>query len=171
MNSNLSYSPETPKLGQNWGLFAPCDLEIWHVTLKNNRAPLLLQAFCIISQALVNISWSYSPETPNPRQNQRFFVPCDLEIWQMTLENNRAPNLTYFKPCASFHSHRSIQTVVTVQKRWIWVKIGNFCPPVTLKFDRWPWKTIGHLFYATSSCVHDFIAICEFKRELQSGNG
>ena len=33
------------------------------------------------------------------------------------------------------------------------------------------WKTIGHLFYATSSCVHHCVAICEFKKELQSGNG
>ena len=41
---------------------------------------------------------------------------------------------------------------------------------VTLKFDGWPWKTIGQLFYATSSFVHHFIIICEFKLELQSGN-
>ena len=41
---------------------------------------------------------------------------------------------------------------------------------MTLKFDRWPWKTIGHLFYATSSFVHHFVAIGEFKLELQSGN-
>ena len=31
-------------------------------------------------------------------------------------------------------------------------------------------KTIGHLFYATSSFVQHFIAIGEFKLELQSGN-
>ena len=42
---------------------------------------------------------------------------------------------------------------------------------VTLKFDGWPWITIGHLFQATSSCVHHSIIICEFKLELQSGNG
>ena len=42
--------------------------------------------------------------------------------------------------------------------------------PVTSKFDRWPWKTIGHLFYATSNFVFHFIAICQFKMELQSGN-
>ena len=41
---------------------------------------------------------------------------------------------------------------------------------MTLKFDGWPWKTIGHLFYATSSFVHHFVAICVFKLELQSGN-
>ena len=34
----------------------------------------------------------------------------------------------------------------------------------------WPWKTTGHLFYATSSFVHHFAAIGEFKLELQSGN-
>ena len=41
---------------------------------------------------------------------------------------------------------------------------------VTLKFDGGPWKTIGHLFYATSSFVHHFVAIVEFKLELQSRN-
>ena len=49
-------------------------------------------------------------------------------------------------------------------------KIGDMLSRVTLKFDRWPWKTIGHLFYATSSFVHHFVAIGEFKLELQSGN-
>ena len=42
--------------------------------------------------------------------------------------------------------------------------------PTPLKFDRWPWKTIGHLFYTTSSFVHHFIVIGEFKLELQSRN-
>ena len=152
------------------------------------------------------------------------FFPSDLEIWRMTLKNNRAPRLCYFKLFPLFHSHGSIQTGVTVQKCQILVKIGdffsrvtlkfdrwhcktigtspnilqalciiswssvhsnfsfspdppnsgqngNFLPCVTLKFDRWHWKTIGHLFYATSSCVHDFIAICDFEQELQSRNG
>ena len=39
-----------------------------------------------------------------------------------------------------------------------------------MQFDIWPWKTIEHLFYATSSLVHHFVAIGEFKLELQSGN-
>ena len=30
---------------------------------------------------------------------------------------------------------------------------------VTLKFEGWPWKTIGHLFYATSSFVQHFVGI------------
>ena len=98
-----------------------------------------------------------------------FCVSCDLEIWQMTLKNNRAPLLCYFKLCASFYSHQWIQTGVTVPKRPIWVKFNDFLSRVTLKFDGWPWKTIGHLSEATSSFMHHFI-ICEFKLELQSGN-
>ena len=49
-------------------------------------------------------------------------------------------------------------------------KSAFFLSRVTLKFDRWPWKTIGHLFYIASSFVHHFRAIGEFKLELQSGN-
>ena len=57
-----------------------------------------------------------------------------------------------------------------VRKRPIWVKIGDVLSHVTLKFDGWPWKTIGHLSFAVSSFVQHFIAIGEFKLELQSGN-
>ena len=57
-----------------------------------------------------------------------------------------------------------------VRKRPIWVKIGDVLSRVTLQFDGWPCKTIGHLFYATSSFVHHFVPIGEFKLELQSGN-
>ena len=102
--------------------------------------------------------------------NHRFFVPCDLEIWWMALENNRAPLLYYIKLCASFQIHRWIQIGITVRKRSIWVKIGNFLSHVTLKFDRWHRKKIEHLFYVASSFVYHFTAISEFKLELQSGN-
>ena len=95
-----------------------------------------------------------------------FFGPCDLEIW-LTLKNNRAPLLCYFKLCASFRSHQWIQTGVRVRKRSIRVKIIDFLARVTLKFNRWPWKSIGNLSYATSSFVHHFIAISEFKLELR----
>ena len=57
-----------------------------------------------------------------------------------------------------------------VRKCPIWVKIGDVLCRVTLKFDGWPWKTIGHLSFAVSSFVQHFIAIGEFKLELQSGN-
>ena len=78
---------------------------------------MLLQALYIISLPSVNSNWSYSPETPNSGQNQRLFVPCDLEIWRMTLKNNRAPLLCHIKLCTSFHCHMWIQTGVTVRKQ------------------------------------------------------
>ena len=88
----------------------------------------------------------------------------------MIFKNNRAPLLCYFKLCAAFRSHWWIQTGVKVRKHLIWVKIDDFLSRVTLKFDWWPSKTIGNLFYDTSSFVQHFIAIEEFKLELQSGN-
>ena len=58
--------------------------------------------------------------------NWMFLEPCDLEIWRMTLQNNRAPLLCYFKLCAAFRTHWWIQSSITVQKRPIWVKFDNF---------------------------------------------
>ena len=55
-----------------------------------------------------------------------------------------------------------------IRKRSIRVIIGDIF--VTLKFDGWPKKTIWHLFNYTSSFVHHFKAIGEFKLELKSGN-
>ena len=42
------------------------------------------------------------------------------------------------------------------------------CVPCDLEISRMTLKTLGHLFYATSRFEHHFIAICEFKLELQS---
>ena len=82
----------------------------------------------------MDLNWSYSPETPNLGQIRRFLEPCDLEIWRMTLKNNRAPLLSIIKPYAWFHHHMWIQTGVTVRKRLSWVVTS-----VTLTFDLWPW--------------------------------
>ena len=148
----------------------PCDLEIWWMTLKNNRAPLL----CYIKNfaSFQSHRWIQTEGTVRKRsigsKNRRFFVPCHLEIWQMALRNNRAALLCWSKRYASFRSHQWIQTKVTVRKRSRRVKFCDFLSLVTLKFDGWPWKTI--VFYIASSFLHHFIAIDEFKLELQSGN-
>ena len=128
------------------------------------------QALCIISNPSVNSNWSCSLETLTSGKIWRFFVPRDLIIWWITLENNRAPLLYYVKLCASFQIHQWIQTGVTVQKRSIRVKIGDILSCATLKFDGWPWKPTGRLFYAPSSFLHHFIAIIVLRMELHSGN-
>ena len=125
------------------------------------------------------------------------FVLRDLEMIWMTLKNNRAPLIYCNKLCVSFQSHGWIQTGVTVRKLSIQVKIYTLLSHVTLKLTddiekhgrieigvtvrrRSIWvksgtflsyvKFNGHLSYADSSFVHNFIAIAESKLELHSGN-
>ena len=106
------------------------------VAAKNNRAPLLCHfKLCVAFRSHWWIQTGVkSPETPNLGQIWRFLEPCDLEIWRMTLKNNRAPLLSIIKLYASFHHHMWIQTRVTVWKRLSWVLTS-----VTLTFDLWPW--------------------------------
>ena len=129
VNSNWSYSPETPNLGQIRWFLEPCDLEIWRMTFKNNRAPLL--CYFKVCAAFHSHWWFQTGDTVRKRpiwgQIWRFLAPCDLEISRMTLKNNRAPLLCYFKVCASFGSHWWIQTGVTVRKTLFWaVRPRNF---------------------------------------------
>ena len=102
--------------------------------------------------------------------NRQFFPP--MWSWNLMddLEKQRALLLYCIKLFASFQIHWWIQTGFTVQKGSIRVEIGDLLSRVTLKLDGWPWKTIWHLFYATSSFVQHFVPISEFKLELQSGN-
>ena len=74
-----------PKLNSNHRFFHPCHLEIWWMTPKSKRAPLL---YCIKLCASFQIhQWFLSGVT----------------VWKwITLENNRAPLLQYVKRCASF---------------------------------------------------------------------
>ena len=117
-----------PNLGQIWRFLEPCDLEIWRMTFKNNRAPLL--CYFKLYAPFRSHWWIQtgvkSPETPNLGQIRRFLEPCDLEIWRMTFKNNRAPLLCYFKLYVSSRSHWWIQTGVRVRKRPIWVKFDAF---------------------------------------------
>ena len=92
---------------QSGNIQFPSDLEIRRMTLNNNGASLpwhlkICASFC---SHRGNSNWC--PKTPNMCQNRRLFVPCDLEIWQITLKNNRSPPLNVL--CASFRSHCWIQ--------------------------------------------------------------
>ena len=171
MNSNWSFSPETPNLGQNRRFFLavwPCNLTYDLKTIEHifNATSSFVQHFVAIGEFKLEL------QSGNAQFGSisMIFRPCDLEIWRMTLQNNRAPFLCYFKLCASFRTHWWIQTGVTVRKRPIWVKINDFLSRVTFKLNGWPWKTKGHLFYDILSFVHHFKAIGKFKLKLQSGN-
>ena len=142
-----AYSLETHNLGQNRWCFVPCDLEIWWMTLQNNRAPLL--CYFKLCAAFRSHWWIQTGVAVRKRpiwvKFRRYLEPCDLEIWRMTLKNNRTHLLCYFKLYALFRSHRWNQAGVTVRKRPIWVKINDFFEPcdlviwrMTLKNNRAP---------------------------------
>ena len=157
--------------GQNGRFFAPCDLKIWWITLKNNRAPLLC---CFkLCASFHSHRWIQTKVTVRKRSiwsKSAIYCPMWPSNLMDDLEKQQGTSSTLLQACASFHNHRWILTKVTVWKRSIRVKIGDFLSRMSLKFDEWPWKTIGHLFYATSSFMHHFVAIGEFKLELHSGN-
>ena len=116
------------KLDSNHRFFSPSDLQIQWMTPEHNRAPFLYYINLCLSFQIHQ--WIQTEVTVEKRpiwvKIDNFLEPCDLAIWRMTLKNNRAPLLCYFKLCASFCSHWWIQTGVTVQKRAIWVKFDNF---------------------------------------------
>ena len=107
VNSNCSYSLETSNLGQNWWFSA-------RMTLKFDGWPW--KAIGHLFDAIGEFKLELVPNAQIGSKSAFFFVLCDLEILWITLKNNRAPLLCYFKLCVSFNSHRSIQTAVTVWK-------------------------------------------------------
>ena len=110
--------------------FSLCDLEIWCMILKNNTAPLLYYIKLCVSFQIHLPRWIQTKVTVRKRTIRvkicDFFVLCDLEIWWLTLENNRAPLLYYIELCASFHTHWWFRISVRVRKRSIRVKTNNF---------------------------------------------
>ena len=132
--------------------------------LKNNRAPLLCCfKLCVSFHSHQWIQTKVSPEMLNSGQNRWFNVPCDLEIWQMTLKNNRAPLLCYFKLCASFRSHWWIQTGVTVQKHPIWSKS-------TIFLAVWPWNFMDDLEKQQGTSHKQHQAICIIPSSYMNSN-
>ena len=128
------------------------------MTLKNIRAPLL--CFFKLDASFHSHQWIQPKATVRKRSIRvKIGDSCPLWPWNLTddLEQGKSEG---FESC-----DRPI-----VRKRPIWVKIGDVLYRVTLKFDGWPWKTIGHLSFAVSSFLQHFIAMGEFKLELQSGN-
>ena len=117
----------------------------------------------------MNSNWSYSPETPNLGQIRWLFsrVNLQFDVWTWKTIGH------LFYGTWSFVHH-----FVAIGDFKLEIQSGNaqFGSKSTIYIAVWPcnWrmtlKTIGHLFYATSSLVHHFVAIGEFKLESQSGN-
>ena len=116
------------RVKKSTNFFSRVTLEILQMTLKNNRASLLCYfKLCVSFRTHWWIQIGVTVrKKPTLGQIRRFLEPCELEIWRMTLQNNRAPLLCYFKLCAAFRTNWWIQTGVTVRKRPSWVKFDDF---------------------------------------------
>ena len=139
VNSNWSYSPETLDSSQTRQFLSRVTLKFdgwpWKTTRHLVYATLnFVHNFKAIGEFKLRL------QSGNARFGPKsgFFVPLELEIWWMTLKNNRASFLCCFKISASFHSYQWILTGVTVRKCPMWVKIDAFCPV-------WPWKLTDDL--------------------------
>ena len=125
------------------------------MTLQNNRAPLL--CYFKLSTHFAQFWWKIGVEIHFPqillKYRGRNYINFP-ETWKKGVEMEE--HMKWRSICSNLHGVNT--------------PIGEFLELRPLKFDGWPSKTIGHLFYATSSFVQHFIAIGEFKLELQSGN-
>ena len=98
----------------------------------------------------MNSKWSNSPKTRNFGKNRWFSLA--VRPWNLTndleKQNGTSPNL--LQALCIISLSLSLQN----GNAQFGSKSSNFCPVLPWKFDGWPWKTIQHLFYATSSSVH-----------------
>ena len=100
---------------------------------------------------------------PISGQNRRLFCP----VWHWkTIDNLILPTSSFVHHFIVIgHFKLELQSGTPNSGR-----IRRFVSCVALRFNGWPWKIIWHLFYATSSYVHNLIVIGPFKLEFQSGN-
>ena len=184
----ITYECNLAQIGSKSSIFQP----VWSMNLKNNRAPILYYLFYTTSfvhhfKSIGELKLKLQPGNAQFGSKSAIFVPCDLEILLKFDPNHR-----FFSPCdlwtwktighLFYTTYSILQALCIISNplvNWNWsyspetLNSGQnqqFLSRVTLKFDGWPWKIIGHLFYTTSSFIHHFKAMGEFKLELQSRN-
>ena len=116
-------------------LLAPCELEIWRMILKSNRAPLLCYFKLCVS---FHSHWSIQTGVTDRKRPiwvkiGDYFVPCDRQIWRMTLKNNKE----LFCATLSFVHH-----FIAIGKFKLELPSGNnqFGSKSAICRLLWPWK-------------------------------
>ena len=145
------------KLDSNRRFISPCDLEIWWITSKNFRAPLRHYIkLCASSQTARWIPTGVIVRKLSIRVKigdfwSRETLKIDGWPWN-TLEH------LFYATLSSVHHFKAIDEFkleLQSGNAQFGSKLGDLLSRVTLKFDGWPWKTIGHLYYVASSMIYD----------------
>ena len=145
VHSNSSYSLETPNLDQNRQFFVPCDLDIWWMISKNNRAPLLY--YVKLCASFQNHGWIQTGiivrKRPNLVKIGDFLSPVTLKF-----DGWKTRGHLFYITFSFVHNLKAISELkLELQTRNTQFRSKlPFFSRVTLKFDWWPWKTIWHLF-------------------------
>ena len=124
-----------------------CDLEISRMTLKNNRDHLgcYVKLYAWFHNHQFIPTWDIIRKRPENTKIDIFRSRCDLEIWRMTLKNNRDPLLCSVKLYASFHNHRFIPIRDIIRKRSENAEINCFWATRGPIICRFACKWIGFL--------------------------
>ena len=138
--------------------FAPCDLEIWRMTLKNKRAPLLSNIKLCAS--FHHQMWIWTGFTARKRLSWVMTsVTLTFDLWPWPFSWTSVLWLVISPENLMIlwweHSLKGETYRLTDRRtdRWTGWNIHKAA---------WSQKTIRHLFYATSNFVHDFVPIGEF---------
>ena len=159
------------KLDSNHRFFSPCDLEIWPMTFRNNRAPLLCYfKLCAPFVPIGEFKLELQSGKAQSGSNSTLFRA--MWPWNLTYDLKKIGHLFYATSSYVHHFVAIGEFKLELQSGNAQVGSNsmNFKSRATSKFDGWPWKTIGHIFYGTSSFVHHLVSIGDFKLDLQSGN-
>ena len=129
----------------------------WNLTddieKQQGTSPMLIEAMCVISLPSVDSNWSYRLET---LKSEPCLFICNCEGRLLYAPKSFVLHVTAIR----------VLKLLSSENAEIRDKLAIF-GFVTLKFDRWPPKTIGNL---SSSYACHLIIICELKLELLSAN-
>ena len=100
----------------------------------------------------------YDSDRPNNSTQIGYKFSIFWPVWHRNYMDDLEKHLGFCTTSIFVHNFKAIgQFKLGLQ--YVKIQFGSnwtfcFLSRVTKKFERWPWKTIGHLFYATSSFVN-----------------
>ena len=172
IQTGVQYSPETLNLGQNWRCFF-----LSRVTFKFDGWPwkTIWHLFYTMSSSMHDLKtigeFKLELQSRNSQFGSKliFFIPCDLEIWQMTLKNKMAPLHTMSRFMHNFKTIGEFKLELQSRNSQFGSKLIFFIP-CDLEIWRMTSKNnMAPLLYFVKLNA-SFQTIGGFKLELQSRN-
>ena len=169
MNSNLSFNPETLKFGHHRWFLSSVNPK-FHEWPREIIGHLFYITLSIVHDFKAIDEFKVELQSGNAQFGSKSEMFCPAWPWNLMEDLEKQKHISSILRQALYIISKPLMNSNLSYGLEIWSKSVIFLSHVTFKFDGWPWKTIGQLVYAASSFVLNFVAIGEFKFELQSGN-